>query len=170
MWTQVDQVRARQSPWFGVKGSLKAALWLMLIMAVIGLVRTVILGIEILRVFDSSGPAFAVAAIALLNLLLNAWMMHVSLNGLAGVRSFARAAPWLLATLIAVHCARFAFIAIQLGGDRFQDALQSLLPEFIAVLAVLAGLLIFMLGSRRVNATYRYRLLTDEAAKLSAAA
>lgn len=169
MWTQVDQVRARQSPWFGVKGSLKGALWLMLIMAVIGLVRTVILGIEILRVFDSSGLVLAVAVLALLNLLLYAWMLHVTLNGLAGVRSFARAAPLLLGTLIAVHCARFAFIAIQLGGERFQGALQRLLPEFIAILAVLVGLLVYMLRSRRVNATYRYRLPADEAAKAAAA-
>jgi len=170
MWVQVDQMRARQSPWFGVKGTLKAVLWLMLVLALIELVRSGILLIEIVGKGVTGAPLLVAFAILLLaKVILCGWLLHVVLNGLAGVRSFARWAPWVLGAIILLICATFALPAFQLQADAFDRLLRSALPVLLVSLAIPAALIAYVRLSRQVNATYRWRLRSAEAAQEVAA-
>ena len=159
MWVEVGQVRARQSPWFGVKDSLKVVVYLLLIVAVLEFLRTAIVLWALVSQGIPDDPwLLGLTAVVVLRLLFCGWAVHISLNGLAGVRSFPRDATLVLSLSLVSYLANLGLIAAQLGAERLS---QQALVIFVTLFAIVA-LLAYVQTSRRVNATYRYRLRDDE--------
>lgn len=163
MWVQVDRERASASPCFGVRGLLTVVLWLLVASAFYGVWRSLIPLVAFLtREMPESNYAIWLTGLLCLRLALSLWLIRVAFSGLAGTLSFARNASLALSSLLLVHGGLIAVFVIERREDEVM--LRRVLPELTATVVLGAAALLYLQLSRRVNATYRYRLRRSEAA------
>jgi hypothetical protein len=163
MWVTVDEERVTASPHFGVKGALQVVLWLMIAAGLFGVWRSVIPLIHFLtRDMPQESYTIWLTVLLALRFLVSVWVVHAAFGGLNGLRSFPGRATAALLALLVVNGALVALFIIEREGDEIM--LRRVLPELTAALAFAVLVLLYLQLSRRVNATYRWRLRRSEAA------
>jgi hypothetical protein len=162
MWVQVDRARVESSPWFGVKGALRVVLWLLIAAGLFGVWRSLIPMLAFLtREMPRTNYTIGLTVLLCLRLGLSVWLVQAAFSGLNGAQRFLRNATGALIALFIVHGALVALFIIERKDDEIM--LRRVLPELTATLALALAALVYLQISRRVNATYRYRLRKREA-------